>query len=84
MIQMTSEWSQSIETLFTIIGSGAWTNLQNDFQPFCGHEPRGNALFNRSAHSDGPEVIEIEVSNIAPGATVIDGRHYSGRSDGKV
>jgi hypothetical protein len=83
MIQMTSEWSQSIVTFFTIIGSGISTNLQNDFQPFSGYETGGNALFDRSAHSDGPEVIEIDVFDKAPRAAVIDRRHCSGRTDGK-
>ena len=84
MIEMTSEWSQPIETFFTIIGSGPWTNLQNDFEPFSGYETGGKALFDGSAHSDGSEVIEIDVSDKAPRAAVIDRRHCCRRKDGKM
>lgn len=73
-IEVTSEWSRITVTRITIIGSGL-THLQNDFQPFRGHKPGRNALFNRPAHSDGPEVIKIEVPDKAPRPMIVDRRN---------
>jgi len=81
---MTSEWSQKkLTRLLRSLGPGCVTNLQNDFQSFCGYEPRGNALFERSAHSDGSEVIKIDVPDKASRSTVIDRGYCGMRSDGK-
>jgi len=60
------------------------TNLQNGPQPLGGHEPGGNALVDGAAHSDGPEVIEIDVSDKAAREVIIDGRHCDGWAEGKL
>jgi len=83
MIEMISEWSQITDASRHDYWIRGDTNLQNDLEPFCGYKPGRNALFKRSTHSDGSEVIEINVSDKAPWAMVVDRGDCGKRSDEK-